>query len=239
MTPEILRSPVLWLSLTIGIFLLIQNIQSLVPNKLVKSLFNPLLFTILFLISLLSWAKIPYENYQFGGQFLNLFIAPATVALAIKLEKNYHYLKKFFPAIIIGIISGVVIHTLLIFILAILTKVDSELIATLYPKSITTAIAVDVSESMGGIVSLTVAIVVVTGIIGSLIAEPIFNFFKINDPIAQGVSLGTAAHAMGTSKAIELGDLQGAMAGVSIVITGIVVVVLAPLVEWGILNLFE
>lgn len=239
MFQTITQQPYLWLSLTLGIFLLIQHLQSISSHKWIKPLLNPLLLTIILIILILSFTKISYENYRTNSYLINFFITPATVALAIKLEKNFIYLKKFFPTIMLGITSGVIIHTLLIFILAVLTQVDRQLIATLYPKSITTAIAVDVSSDLGGIVSLTVAIVVVTGILGGLIAQPLFKALHITDPIAQGVSLGTAAHAMGTSKAIELGDLQGAMAGVSIVITGIVVVVLAPLVEWGILNLFE
>lgn len=239
MFQAIIQQPYLWLSLNVGIFLCVQSLQAMSPQKWLKALLNPLLITIILMILLLSLNKIPYEIYRSGSQLINFFITPATVALAIKLEKNFVHLKKFLPAILIGITSGVIIHTLLILILAMIMQIDHQLVATLYPKSITTAIAVDVSSDLGGIVPLTVAIVVVTGILGSLMADLIFKVFNIHDPIAQGVSLGTAAHAMGTSKAIELGDLQGAMAGVSIVITGIVVVVLAPLVEWGILNLFE
>ena len=116
----------------------------------------------------------------------------------------------------------------MIFAFGLLFNFDVEMASTLFPKVITTAIAVGVSGSMGGIVSLTVTVVVFTGIIGSVIAPTIFRLGKITDPVAQGVALGSSSHAMGTAKAIEIGDVQGAMSGLSIVVTGIVVVILAP-----------
>lgn len=227
MIDPLINSPFLWISLTLGIFLFAAGLHKKWPIPL----FNPLLFTIFAMILLLLTAKIPYETYQSGGKLIGIFVTPATVSLAIKLEKNFIYLKKYYRAILTGIVGGVLLHTLLIFLFAFLFNYDTEMVGTLFPKSITTAIAVGVSESLGGVVSLTVAVVVFTGIVGAVIGPSILKFAKIDNPVAQGVAFGSSAHAMGTSKAIEMGEVQGAMSGLSIVITGIVVVILAPFAE--------
>jgi predicted murein hydrolase (TIGR00659 family) len=227
MIDNLLASPYLWLSVTIGFYLLAAQLK----KKWDTPLFTPLLFAIVVIILLLLVLDIPYETYEAGGSFISIFVTPATVALAIKLEKNYVYLKENYQAILTGIFSGVLFHTIMIFGFGLLFQFNEEMVATLFPKSITTAIAVGVSESLGGIVSLTVAVVVFTGIIGAVIAPAIFKIGKITDPVAQGIAMGSSAHAMGTAKAIEIGDVQGAMSGLSIVVTGIVVVVLAPFAQ--------
>lgn len=222
----ILNRPLLWVTLTIGLYLLAGRLKAKWPNN---PLFTPLVFAIIAVIILLLVTGIPLETYNAGGQFFSLFVTPATVALAIKLEKNFVYLKKYYSAILTGIASGVIFHTIMIYAFAFLFQFDRDMVATLIPKSITTAIAVGVSDSLGGIVSLTVAVVVFTGVIGAVVAQSVFKVFKIDDPVAQGVALGSSSHAMGTTKAIEMGEVQGAMSGMSIVVTGIVVVILAPL----------
>lgn len=227
MTERLLASPYLWVSITAGFFVMAAQLQKKFPTPLL----NPLLFSTIMVIAILLITGIPYETYEAGGQLIGLFVTPATVSLAIKLEKNYSYLKKNFKAILSGIISGILFHTVMIFAFGLLFQFDVEMVSTLFPKSITTAIAVGVSESMGGLVSLTVAVVVFTGIIGSVIAPVIFKIAKITDPVAQGVAIGASSHAVGTTKAIEMGDVQGAMSGLSIVLSGIVVVALAPFVE--------
>lgn len=227
MLDNLLVSPFLWITLTVGFYLIAASLYKKWPIPL----FNPLLFSIVMMIGLLLITKIPYQTYQSGGQLIAFFVTPATVALAIKLEKNFVYLKKYYVAILTGIVSGVIFHTLMIFAFGLLFKFDVQMVATLFPKSITTAIAVGVSESLGGIVSLTVAVVVFTGIVGGVIAPALFKLAKIDDPVAQGVALGSSAHAMGTAKAIELGEVQGAMSGLSIVVTGIVIVTLAPFAQ--------
>ncbi|MGO2266385.1 LrgB family protein [Vagococcus salmoninarum] len=225
MFDELLMSPYLWIVLTAGLYLVAGKLNAKWPNPL----FTPLVFSIIVIILILLVTDISLETYRSGGQFFSLFVTPATVALAIKLEKNFVYLKKYYKAILTGIFSGVIFHTLMIYLFALLFHFDRSMVATLIPKSITTAIAVGVSGSLGGIVSLTVAVVVFTGVIGALVGPTVFKVFKINDPVAQGIALGSSSHAMGTAKAIELGEVQGAMSGLSIVVTGIVVVILVPL----------
>lgn len=226
MLDSILNSPMLWITITVGLYLLAGKLKGKWPTN---PLFTPLVFAIIVIIILLLVADIPQETYNRGGQFFSLFVTPATVALAIKLEKNFVYLKKYYTAILTGIFSGVLLHMMMIYAFGLLFRFDLEMIATLIPKSITTAIAVGVSGSLGGIVSLTVAVVVFTGVIGAVAGPAVFKFAKIVDPVAQGVAMGSSSHAMGTTKAIELGDVQGAMSGLSIVVTGVIVVILAPL----------
>lgn len=227
MMDTLLASPYLWVSLTVGFYILAAQLQ----KRWATPIFNPLLFSIVVMIGLLLLTGIPYETYEAGGSLVSFFVTPATVSLAIKLEKNFQYLKENYKAILTGIVSGVLLHTVMIFGFGLLFRFDEQMMATLFPKSITTAIAVGVSESLGGIVSLTVAVVVFTGIIGSVIAPAVFRFGKIKDPVAQGVAMGSSSHAMGTAKAIEIGEVQGAMSGLSIVVTGIVVVALAPFAQ--------
>ncbi|AYW47705.1 LrgB family protein [Tetragenococcus osmophilus] len=201
------------------------------------AIFTPLIFAIICVIVFLLVFDIPQTAYDNVGQFLSIWITPATVCLAIKLENNYQYLKENYIPILTGIISGVLLHTILILALYLLFFFDGELFATLYPKSITTAIAVGVSESLGGLESLTVAVVVFTGILGAAIGPGLFKIMKINDPVAQGIALGTGAHAMGTTKAIEMGEVQGAMSSLSVVVTGLTVVLISPIAEI-LLNIF-
>lgn len=228
MNNAILSEPYTWISLTIGLYLLGARLKKRWPAN---PIFTPLVFAIILIILILVFTGIPLETYELGGQFFSLFITPATVALAIKLEKNIIYFKKYYPAILTGIFTGVIFHTIMIYIMSMLFHYNKSMVATLLPKSITTAIAVGVSESLGGIVSLTVAMVVFTGVTGAVVGPTVFKMFKITDPVAQGVALGSSAHAIGTSKAIELGDVQGAMSGLSIVVTGITMVILGPMID--------
>lgn len=227
MIENLLMSPYFWVSLTVGFYLLSARLKQKWDNPI----FTPLLFAIVAVIVFLLVLDIPYETYEAGGRIIAVFVTPATVALAIKLEKNYIHLKNNYQAILTGIVSGVIFHTIMIFGFGLLFQFDTQMVGTLFPKSITTAIAVGVSESMGGLVSLTVAVVVFTGIIGAVIGPAIFKLAKITDPVAQGIAMGSSSHAMGTAKAIEIGEVQGAMSGLSIVVTGIVVVALAPFAQ--------
>lgn len=220
-------NPFTGIVLTLFFYLLGAKLNKKWPNPL----FTPLIFAILCVMGLLLITDISYDEYMIGGQYFHIWVTPATVALAIKLERNYKYLKENYLAILSGIFVGVLFHTMIILGLSILFEFNGELFATLYPKSVTTAVALGVSESLGGIVSLTVAIVVFTGILGAVIAPTLFKITKITHPVAQGIAIGSSSHAMGTTKAIELGEVQGAMSGLAIVVTGVTVVVFIPLAE--------
>lgn len=226
MIDTLTQTPLFGILLTLAMYLIGDKLYRRWPIVI----FTPLLFGFVTIIFLLTSLDIPYENYTQGSKFLTMFITPATVALAIRLEKNIVYLKKYYTAILTGISLGVIIHSLLIIGLALAFRLDKTLIATLLPKSITTAIAVGISESLGGVASLTVALVVFTGLFGALIGPRVFQIFGIDDPVAQGIGMGASAHALGTSKAIQMGEVVGAMSGLAIVLTGIVTVIVAPLI---------
>ncbi|MGX7014923.1 LrgB family protein [Vagococcus silagei] len=223
---DLLKNPLLWITLTLGFYLLASKLKEKWPSN---PLFTPLAFTMIVIIAILLIFNIPLETYQSGGKYFSLFITPATVSLAISLEKNFDYLRRYFPAILSGIFLGVLFHTILIYLFAVVFHFDKKMVITLIPKSITTAIAVGVSDSLGGIVSLTVGIVIITGVIGAVIGPAVLKTFGVVDPVAQGIALGSSAHAIGTSRAIEMGEVQGAMSGLAIVVTGVMIVALAPI----------
>ncbi|WP_067143068.1 LrgB family protein [Oceanivirga salmonicida] len=222
---NVVMNPFFGILLTLFIFKL--------STKIVKrtniSLINPLLLTIIIIILILKVLKIDYNSYSMGGDILTSLIGPATVALAIPLYKNFHLLKKHYISILTGIIVGNSLNIVLIILFTKLFDYDKKIIISFLPKSITTAIAVGVSESLNGIIPITVVLVIITGISGSVIAPTLFKIFKIEDDIAMGVSLGASSHAIGTSRAIEISHTAGAMGGLSIVLTGIVVIIIAPL----------
>lgn len=224
MINELVTTPFFGIVLSVVLYLIGQILHKKWPIPI----FTPLVFAIVMTIVILLLMDISYDTYFIGGQYINIWVTPATVALAIKLKKNIDHLRANVVAILSGIGIGVVFHTLLIVALSLIFQFNEELAATLFPKSVTTAIALGVSESLGGIASLTVAVVVFTGVLGAVMGPSLFKWLKITDPVAQGVAMGSGSHAMGTTKAIEMGEVQGAMSGLSIVLTGIAVVILAP-----------
>ena len=180
-----------------------------------KAIFNPLLLGSIFVIIFLSVCSIPYADYKASAAPVNYLLLPATVALAIPLYEKIDLLKENAAAIIAGISVGTL-------------DLTREQYATLLPKSVTTAISMDVAAELGGIAALTGAIVIVTGIVGALLAETVCKMFHITDPIAKGVGIGTSAHAVGTSKALQMGEVEGAMSGLSIAVAGVLTAVLCP-----------
>lgn len=202
---------------------------SFLKKKLKWSLLNPLLLSIVFTVVFLLLCHIDYDSYYEGAKYLNYLLTPATVCLAIPLFEQFEVLKRNGKAVLIGIVSGVVTSMLSILAMAVLFSFRHEEYVTFLPKSITTAIGMAVSEELGGYVPITVAVIVITGVLGNVIAEFVLKLFHIDDPVAKGVAIGTASHAIGTTKAIELGEVEGAMSSLSIVVSGIVTVVSASL----------
>lgn len=221
------ETPIFGLLLTIFAY----SVGARLHKKWPYPIFTPLVFSIITIILILTTFEIDYATFTTGGNLLHLLITPATVSLAITLEKNYRYLKEHYPAILLGIGFGTILHSLIIIGLILLFKLDQSLFPSFFSKSITTAIALSVSDSLGGIEAMTITLVVLTGTLGATIGPYLFKLIHLDDPIAQGVALGSSSHAIGTSKAIELGEVQGAMSGISIVLTGISYVILAPLAQ--------
>ncbi|MGD9569645.1 MAG: LrgB family protein [Sedimentibacter sp.] len=213
----------------VGISLAAYIIGIQLKKKLKWSVLNPLLVSIVLVIVFLVIFDIDYDSYNQGGKYLSYFLTPATVCLAIPLYQQLNILKKNFKAIMIGIMTGVLTSLVSILILSAIFNLSPEMYVTLLPKSITTAIGIAVAEELGGISTITVAAIVLTGILGNVIGEGVCKLFKIKNPISVGLSLGTASHAIGTTKALELGEVQGAMSSLSIAISGLVTVILAPI----------
>lgn len=177
----------------------------------------------------LLYFDIEYEVYNRGGSIISFFLGPATVILAVPLYKQIEKLKANGIIILIGIVVGSLVGILSIIYLGKLFGLDRSIILSLAPKSATAAISMEVSKQIGGIPALTVAATVLTGITGNVIGVPIYKLFKIKDEIASGIALGTVSYAIGTAKAIELGEVQGGMSSLAISVAGLVTVFLVPL----------
>ena len=207
----------------VAISLIAYMAGTFLKKKLKLGLFNPLLISIIVTMVVLIIGKVDYESYNAGAKYLSWLLTPATVCLAIPLYEQFELLKSNCAAIILGIASGVVTSLVTVLVLSVVFGLTHEQYVTLLPKSITTAIGMGVSEELGEYVTITV--IVVTGVIGNILAEFICKVFRITDPIAKGVAIGTSAHAVGTAKAIEMGEIEGAMSSLSIAVAGILTVV--------------
>lgn len=203
----------------------------LLKRKLKLAIFNPLLISIIAVMLALTGLGVDYESYNASAKYLSYLLTPATVCLAVPLYQQLHLLKKHAKAITVGILSGVLTSLGGVFLLSLLFRFDHRQYVTLLPKSITTAIGMGVSEEAGGIVTLTVVSIIITGILGNIIADGLFHVFKIEEPMAKGLALGTAAHAIGTAKALELGEIEGAMGSLAIAVAGLLTVVVVPLMS--------
>ena len=195
-----------------------------VREKTGLAIMNPLLIAIVLVMLLLRGLDIDYAAYNQSAKLVSSLLTPATVCLAVPLYEQLQLLKRHKAAILTGVISGVLTSLICVLVLAMLFGLDHAAYVTLLPKSITTAIGMGVSEQLGGHVSITVAIIIITGVIGNMIAESVCKSFHITEPIARGVAIGTASHAIGTTKAMELGEVEGAMSSLSIVVAGMLTV---------------
>ena len=203
------------------------EIGVLLKKKFKLAIFNPLLIAIAVIIVILAITGVEYDTYNDGAKYLSYLLTPATVCLAVPLYEQLEILKKNLKAILAGILAGALTSVTSVMILAILFGLSHEEYVTLLPKSITTAIGMGVSEELGGIVTITVAVIIITGVLGNMFAEVVCRIFRIEEPIAKGIGIGSASHAIGTAKAMELGDIEGAMSSLSIAVSGLITVILA------------
>ena len=191
---------------------------------------NPIIIALLLVIPVLLLTGFPVERYQEKMGAITWLLTPATVCLALPLYEQLKVLKKNLPAILTGVAAGTVTSLVVVFFMCRAFGVDEQMTVSLLPKSITTAMGMVLSEQNGGIAALTTVVIIVTGILGSLVGSALCRLFRFRHPIVQGVALGTASHVIGTSKANELGDLQGAVSSLSLACAGILTAVLFPLV---------
>lgn len=190
---------------------------------------NPILIAVILVSGFLLLTGIPVETYQSGTSSISWLLTPATVCLALPLYEHLKVLKKNLFAILAGITAGTLVSLACVFLLCRLFRLEDAFTVSLLPKSITTAMGIVLSGQNGGIPSLTTAVIIVTGILGSLAGSVLCKLFKLDDPVSQGVAFGTASHVIGTSKASELGQLQGAVSSLSLTVAGILTAVLFPL----------
>ena len=196
-------------------------------KKFKKGIFNPLLISILLVIAALLITGIDYRSYNVSASYLGYLLTPTTICLAIPLYRRLDQLKKNFWAIIGGITAGSVTSMGSVFLLCLAFGLDHTMYATLLPKSITTAIGMGISEEFGGVVTITVAVIILTGVLGNIICQAVCKLAGITDPVAKGIAIGSSSHAIGTTKAMEIGETEGAMSSLSIAVSGIITVLLA------------
>ncbi|HSQ89057.1 LrgB family protein [Romboutsia sp.] len=223
---NILDTPIFGLVITILFF----NLGLYMQKKTKNPIMNPLLIAIIGIILFLNLLKIPYESYKKGGDIINFFLGPITIILAVPLYKQFELFKNHILEILIGIGCGVLVSFISLEIIGRLTNVNIDIINSLIPKSITTPMGISLTNTINGVEAITVVAIILTGILGAIIAPIIFKIGKIKHPVAKGIALGTSAHALGTSKALEMGEVEGAMSGLSIGISGIITVILIPII---------
>lgn len=216
-------------SLYFGFFLSLgaYGIGLMLKKRFKLAIFNPLLVAIVLVIAFLAATDMDYQQYNDGAKYLSYLLTPATVCLAVPLYEQFTLLRRHAKAVMLGIVAGVLASLCCILLMAVVFRLDHAMYVTLLPKSITTAIGIGVTEILGGHVSLGVVVIIITGVLGNIFAEGFCKLLRITDPIAQGVGIGTASHAVGTARAMEMGQVQGAMSSLSIVVSGLLTVVAA------------
>ena len=193
------------------------------------AILNPILIGVICVIAVLLLTGTDYAVYKQSADTISWFLTPATVCLALPLYEKLQLLKKHWKAVCAGLACGVLTSLVCVYLLCLLMKLSPEMYATLLPKSITSAIGMGVSEELGGVPALTVACIILSGIFGSITCESVFKLLRIHSPIAKGVAIGASSHAIGTAKAIELGQTEAAMSSLALAVCGLITVPLAPI----------
>ena len=226
MTQEIFASPFFGIALSILAFWIGVKIQ----KKTGLVLCNPLIIAIVLVAAVLLIFKIPSDSYNEGGSIINMFLAPATACLAVSIYTKIALLKKNWLPILAGASAGSLASMGSVWLLCRVFGLDSAMTVSLMPKSVTTPIAIGIAEANGGIVPITVVAVIFTGILGSILAPTLIKIFRVKDPMTAGLAIGACSHAVGTSRALQLGETEGAMSGLAIGVCGILTVIFAMIV---------
>lgn len=219
-------SPALWLFLTLAFFILGQRIFELTRRNL---LFSPIIIAVILLIATLAVTGVSYDTYFEGAGLIHFLLGPATVVLAVPLFDQRRRLAKLWFPLAIGITAGCASAIVSVILVGGALGLSQETLISMVPKSVTTPIAMGISEALGGLPDLTACIVVVTGIFGGIVSRPLYRLMRITDEPVRGVALGVAAHGMGTSTAFLIGERAGAFAGLAMGLSGIITAILAPI----------
>lgn len=209
----------------VTVSLVSYGVGSLLQRRFRTALCNPLLISIILTILTLLASGIDYGSYYSSAKYLSYFLTPATVCLAVPLYEKLDMLRANRKAVLLGILSGVVTTLLCVLAIALVFRLPHKEYVTLLPKSITTAIGMGVAEELGGYVTLTVAVIIITGLVGNICAPAVCRICGISEPIAKGVAIGTSSHAIGTARALQMGEVEGAMSGLSIAVSGLLTVI--------------
>lgn len=223
---ELMESPYFGVALSVIAFWFGEKLQ----RKLKTPICNPLIIAIVLIVGILLIFDIPYDTYDVGGALINMFLAPATACLAVAIYTKLDILKQYWLPILVGCTVGSAASMGSIYLMCKLFGLDQSMTVSLLPKSVTTPIAVSISEPGGGVVPITVVAVIFTGILGSICAPMFIKLFHISDSVAAGLAIGACSHAVGTSKAIEIGEVEGAMSGLAIGICGIITVLFSMII---------
>ena len=223
---EIMSNPIILLAITFGIYYVARQIQKWTGWVVL----NPILITIVALIALLQLTGISYETYEQGGQYIDFWLKPAIVALGVPLYQNLGQIRRHLLPILMSQLVGCLVGLVSVTLIASALGASHEVIVSLAPKSVTTPIAMEVCKTSGGIPSLTAAIVVIVGLFGAIFGFKILEVWHVRNPFSQGISMGTAAHAVGTSRAMEKGETYGAYSSLGLILNGVLTALLTPFV---------
>lgn len=223
---EIMSNPIILLAITFGIYYVARQIQKWTGWVVL----NPILITIAALIALLQLTGISYETYKQGGQYIDFWLKPAIVALGVPLYQNLGQIRRQLLPILMSQLVGCLVGLVSVTLIASALGASHEVIVSLAPKSVTTPIAMEVCKTSGGIPSLTAAIVVIVGLFGAVFGFKILEVWHVRNPFSQGISMGTAAHAVGTSRAMEKGETYGAYSSLGLILNGVLTALLTPFV---------
>ena len=223
---EIMSNPIILLAITFGIYYVARQIQKWTEWVVL----NPILITIAALIALLQLTGISYETYEQGGQYIDFWLKPAIVALGVPLYQNLGHIRRQLLPILMSQLVGCLVGLVSVTLIASALGASHEVIVSLAPKSVTTPIAMEVCKTSGGIPSLTAAIVVIVGLFGAIFGFKILEVWHVRNPFSQGISMGTAAHAVGTSRAMEKGETYGAYSSLGLILNGVLTALLTPFV---------
>ena len=221
---DFLYNPIFLLAVTFGLFFGAKWLQ----KRTGLMLLNPILLTMALLIILLKWSGISYETYSEGGHLIEFWLRPAVVALGVPLYLQLETIKKQLLPILLSQLVGCIVGVVSVVLIARWLGAPQEIIYSLAPKSVTTPIAMEVTKTLGGIPSLTAAVVVCVGLLGGILGMKTMQITHIGSPMAQGLSLGTAAHAVGTSTAMDISSKYGAFASLGLTLNGILTALLTP-----------
>lgn len=214
----------------VAITIIAYSVSQYINKRFKTSILNPIALSIMAIVGFLIYNNIDYEVYNKGGNIIGFFLGPATVALAVPLYKKIELLKENLLPILVGIFVGSLAGIVSVILLSRVFKLEDILMLSLIPKSTTSAIAMDISTQIGGNSAIAIVFVIVTGIFGNILGPDLLRRFGIKDEIAKGISMGTASHVVGTAKAMEMGEKEGAMSSLAIGVAGLMTVFLAPLV---------